>query len=334
LFTMVCCFCFNCLGFPENIWNNVMFENASTNEGMEKSAESSGSVCLVSLHQSMNETVHFGSKYMAEGVDLRDLSVIAVPEKAGVEPNAQVLQSTELEKEIQVELSDDIQYLQYGFSVKQLSRLDASWTPAPLKLPSCLTIEDCKRTVEGSRRSSAQTLHSTLSDWGELFDGLKSHDFTESGSLLMQLGVSGSLSGLQTAQESRLSIVFSPKKIKLPPGKVMGMFISKNDYLFQILNLNSSLNEVVDLFLFKENGVRLPIGFSKTEANQSRIMSIKKMRNTLAENLGPLFDAKNQGLVFVTGHVNSKLCYKMSSCDLSKIERIFSFLSSENLLER
>jgi len=106
----------------------------------------------------------------------------------------------------------------------------------------------------------------------------------------------------------------------------MGMFILKKvkeEHLFQVLNLNSSLDEVVDKFLFKLTGVRLPISFRKTEANLPETIIIRNMGITLSESLGPQFDPNNQGLVFSSGAVNSKYCYKISVCELSMIETLF-----------
>jgi len=338
---MVCCFCLNCLGFSNKIKNDVMLENVkkasemldmewSTDEAMEEYVESSGSICIVSLNGSVHDTGQFGD--IAKGMRLTNVSGNLAPWESVVEPHVQIIRDAKQKTEIELELSDNFPYFPSGFSVKQLSRLDLSRTPSLANIPSSLAIEDGRRTADRSRRSSLRP--SVISDWGEVFDGLKSFDFTKSGSLIIPVDVSESLSGQLTAQNSRLSVVYSPKKIRLPPGKVIGLFISKNDYLFQILSLNSSLNEVVDLFLCKESGAWLPISFSRTQANQPRIMSIKNMRNTLAENLGPLFDAKNQGLVFATGHINSKLCYKMSLCEMSKIESFFSVVNPGNLLEK
>jgi len=185
-----------------------------------------------------------------------------------------------------------------------------------------------------SSMSITQARHLTLlSDWANLFDGCES-GFTKSGSLVVEK--SSSLSGSffnewLTTRESRLAVLIVPKKIRLPPGNVMGMFHRKKDYLFQILNLDSTFDEVVDLFLYKESGIRLPVSFSKTEAKRPTIMSNTRMRTTLSENLGPKFDAGNEGLYFTTGCINSGACYKMSLVELSMIERIFSLTSPENL---
>jgi len=55
------------------------------------------------------------------------------------------------------------------------------------------------------------------------------------------------------------------------------------------------------------------------------------MESTLAATLGKDFDAQSQGLLFATGAVNSKLCYKMTVCALREIKKIVSFLCPENL---
>merc|ERR1719474_135680 len=186
-----------------------------------------------------------------------------------------------------------------------------------------------KSTKRWSLQSRQQTL---LSDWGDVYEGLDSLHFSHRGSLVLHMDFSGSSSDHVTSRESRLPVVAGEtKKITVPPGKVMGMFLGKKDYRFQILKLNSSLHDVVNLFLCIENGAKLPVSFTETKINRPRIMSESRMAMTISENLGKQFDVKTQGLTFSTGSVNSKLCYKMSVCELSSMEKIFAIFCNGNL---
>jgi len=246
-----------------------------------------------------------------------------LPEERSVEPRSQVLCSNEEKTGIPTDKTEgDKAYP--PVSVRTIIPLEALRT-APSSSPAAWRQISLSKT---------QTRHLTLlSDWANLFDGCES-GFTKSGSLVMQKSPSLSGSFLHewlTSRESRLAVVIVPKKIRVPPGNVMGMFHTKKNYLFQILNLDSTFDEVVDLFLCKESGNRLPVSFSKTEAKRPTIMTTTRMRTTLSENLGPKFDAGNEGLCFTIGCVNSGACYKMNLVELSMIERVFSLTCPENL---
>jgi len=161
--------------------------------------------------------------------------------------------------------------------------------------------------------SPSQTGHCTkISDWNDLYEGHSS----------IELSITGSFEKLMCSSPSNSEPIetIRQKSIKLAPGKVMGMFLCKKGYKFKMLNLNSSIDEVVDVFLMAECGAKLPISFSKTERSRSQIMSKKLTAENLVDSLGPQFDAKTQGLVFAIGSVNSKLCYKMTVCGLGRIE--------------
>jgi len=176
---------------------------------------------------------------------------------------------------------------------------------------------------------------SIFSQWGDMFDGTPL--LNERDSVQFQSVLSFEFSEQVTSREfhssdSRHSSV-KIEKITLLPGHVLGMLLAKKGYQFQMLNLKWSIEEVVDLFLAKESGARLPLSFCRNEMNPPGIMGSDRMQMTIAENLGPQFDVKIQGLIFATGPVNSKLCYKMSVCKKREIEKIFSILGSDALLK-
>merc|ERR1719357_1422561 len=134
-----------------------------------------------------------------------------------------------------------------------------------------------------SKQSSTWTEQLTLfSDWNDVFDDYGSFDFTKSGSLVLEKDSSWSLTDQLTARDSRMSVVFTPKRIHISSGKVMGMFMKKKEYHFQILNLNSPLDKVVDLYQFKESGRKLHLSFSETGVSRPKVMSRSKMKKTLA----------------------------------------------------
>jgi len=56
------------------------------------------------------------------------------------------------------------------------------------------------------------------------------------------------------------------------------------------------------------------------------------MAMTLADNLGSKFDAKTKGLTFCIGPVNSTLCYKMTVCELSTMEKILAIFCMDFIL--
>jgi len=247
-------------------------------------------------------------------------------EETSVEPHGHVIRHNREKTLILQDKTEGVQAYPTGFTVRHIIPLDTLRTPTSIS-PSA----KCKI----SSVSITETRHLTLlSDWANLFEGCES-GFTKSGSLFMQKSSSpGSFfKDWPSARESRLAVVITPKKISLPPGKVMAMFHTKTDYLFQILNLDSTFNEVVDLFLFKESGNRLPVSFSKTGVKRPTIMTTTRMRTTLSENLGPQFDAQNQGLIFSTGCINSGACYKMNLVELSTLEQTFSMICPDKLTE-
>jgi len=181
----------------------------------------------------------------------------------------------------------------------------------------------------------ARKQHTVISDWGDVYEGLTPFQ-SPSGSVIIPRCLSSSFSDQETAGDT-CSLDFSSsrlKKITLLPGNVMGMLLCKNDYRFQMLNINWSMKEVVDLFLVIECGASLPINFSNDGLKRPRIMSNSQMQMTIAESLGPQFDVKTQGLAFATGSINSRLCYKMSVCQLSTMEKIFFIFGTDKISQK
>jgi len=107
------------------------------------------------------------------------------------------------------------------------------------------------------------------------------------------------------------------------PGMVFAMCLFKEGQRFKWLNLCTSLEDVVATFLSTDNKSKLPVSVTELNEARPRIYGRSRMAMTLAENLGPNFDAKTQALMFSTGPVNSKLCHKMSVCDLLQMQKIF-----------
>merc|ERR550534_1297112 len=111
------------------------------------------------------------------------------------------------------------------------------------------------------------------------------------------------------------------------------MLWANRGFQFQMLNLSLSIEEVVDLFLAKKRGARLPVSFSGNELHLPTILSNEQMQMTIAENLGSQFDVKRKGLIFATGIVNTKLCYKMTECERSEMDKTFSIFRSNHILK-
>jgi len=343
LFSMVYCFCFNCfclncLGFPKEHKKEVICKKLRLELNNNDAEEwgSSDSIDVVLKLEANDEAFNSSAKDMAGCLRLGNVSTYTITEETRVDPSVRIIQSCAEETEIPEELS----YKHTSFeriSARDLVQQWESESPS-LKIHPSSSPGQKQWQKALSRHSSTQTGYLTVpSDWGDMFYGLDSLEFTKSGSVIPQTfspipETSGSSD--QLARESRLSIIIPKRKrILLSPGEVMGMFILKEvkeENLFQILNLNSTLDEVVDKFLIKVTGVRLPIRLPKTEANLSKTISIRKMGITLSESLGPQFDPNNQGLVFSAGPVNSKYCYKISVCELSIIETLF-FIDPDNL---
>jgi len=116
----------------------------------------------------------------------------------------------------------------------------------------------------------------------------------------------------------------SPRKMPCRPGMVWAMRLSKEGQRFKLVNLSITVNELVDTFLSVETGQSLPVSFTFTNLSRPKLLPAEKMRMTLSEILKGYLDEMTQGLSFFVGPVNSKLCYKMSVCELDQLEQLFS----------
>merc|ERR1719233_2081445 len=99
----------------------------------------------------------------------------------------------------------------------------------------------------------------------------------------------------------------------------------KKEYHFTLISLDNTMEEVVKNFLITNSGgVELPLSFNESENTRPKLLSSSRMAMSLRDNLGPKFNIATHGLTFSTGPVNSKLCFKMSICDLRILQRMFS----------
>jgi len=114
----------------------------------------------------------------------------------------------------------------------------------------------------------------------------------------------------------------SPLKMPVRPGMVMAMHRTKDGQRLEEVSLNSSLREIVDTFLRIGDGPSLPVSFSYSNKSRPQVLTESRMGMSLADNLRGYLDAKTQGISFFVGSVNTKLCYKMSVCELSQLQKI------------
>ena len=92
-----------------------------------------------------------------------------------------------------------------------------------------------------------------------------------------------------------------------------------------MINLDSTLNELVEPFLSENSGgVKLPVSFTESEKVRPKLMKENRMGMTIRDSLGRNLDVSIQGLTFLVGPLNSKLCYKMTVVDLGQLQKIFS----------
>jgi len=107
-------------------------------------------------------------------------------------------------------------------------------------------------------------------------------------------------------------------------GMVLVMYLTKYGHRFKQLRLDISLEDVVATFLGVDSKIKLPMSINLSKKSHPMILGRSQMGKTIAENLGPNFDVKTQGLIFSIGLVNSILCYKVSLGDLRQMQKIFS----------
>jgi len=118
------------------------------------------------------------------------------------------------------------------------------------------------------------------------------------------------------------------KKMPVVKGMVVAMVVTKKGQRFRLLNLNVTLQEVVNSFLKVEAGASLPVSFTLSTDTRPKLLPPDKMALTLRENLEGYLDELKQGISFFTGPVNGKLSYKMSVCDLEYMEKLFQIASN------
>jgi len=177
-------------------------------------------------------------------------------------------------------------------------------------------------------RFPSNTHQTSISDWGDAYEGTAF--LNTNGSLPFPSFVSGSFSDQVTSGDSSATS-FELKNLTILPGHVLGMLWANKGFQFEMLNLNWSIEEVVDL-LVKKCGARLPVSFSKNKRYLPKLLSNERMQMTIAENLGSQFDVKTKGLIFATGSVNSKFCYKITECERSEMEKMLSVFRSDHTL--
>jgi len=206
-------------------------------------------------------------------------------------------------------------------------------SPATWLCPKFVVVSEPELKA-GSFRTPIKKGHGRqYSDWADLYEGVSSLQITKRASWKTCMsGATSTWSDHVTARESCLPpLTSTPKKLTIPLGKVMGMFLDKQKYRPKVLNLKSTVDEVVNLFLSVETGAILPVSMTETDKPPT-VMNSSLMAMTLADNLGSKFDAKTKGLTFCIGPVNSILCYKMTVCELSTMEKILAIFCMDFIL--
>jgi len=118
------------------------------------------------------------------------------------------------------------------------------------------------------------------------------------------------------------------KRMPVVKGMVLAMVVTKQGQRFRLINLNVTLQEVVNTFLKAEAGASLPVSFTLSTDTRPKLLPADKMALTLKENLEGYIDELTQGISFFTGPVNGKLSYKMSVCQLEYMEKLFEISSN------
>jgi len=170
-----------------------------------------------------------------------------------------------------------------------------------------------------------------ISDWGECFEDAEFRISAYEAasfqrvydSIYSDCGTTLN-SSFPRAETSLLVKTLTPKKMPVRSGMVWAMHLSKNVPRFKMLNLSTTLKQVVDTFLSLETGKSLPLSFTFSKVSRPKLLSAEKMEMALSEVLKGNLDETTQGLSFFVGPVNTKLCYKMSVCELNNLEQLFS----------
>jgi len=169
-----------------------------------------------------------------------------------------------------------------------------------------------------------QRKQTVLSDWGDVYDDSECVRFSNPIRSIQRSADLSFFSETEWARSTQTTIL-AGAKMHLPSGNVMAMQLVKGGQCFKLVSLNKPLQEVVDNFLsVNSGGVELPVSFTESEDIRPKLMKQNRLAMTVRENLGPSFDPETQGLTFTVGPLNSKLCHKMTVCDLGQLQKIFS----------
>lgn len=182
---------------------------------------------------------------------------------------------------------------------------------------------------ESGERRRQQTV---ISDWGDAYEETGDLRISNYDSSNLSRVVDNSIwsdtitsrnSGVARLESSLVLPKCQISALKMPirKGWVLAMLLTKEAKRFKMLNLNISLQEVVDTFLNNGTGPSIPVSFSYANETRPRVMSENRMGMSLADNLRGYLDETTQGITFFVGSVNSKLCYKMSICDLGQLHK-------------
>jgi len=182
-----------------------------------------------------------------------------------------------------------------------------------------------------------------ISDWGDCYEDTGDFRIShyDAANLTRVYGSSAWSEGPQSLATScfgasypkrEISLEVKPsspvKKMPVVKGMVVAMVVTKKGQRFRLLNLNVTLQEVVNSFLKVEAGASLPVSFTLSTDTRPKLLPPDKMALTLRENLEGYLDELKQGISFFTGPVNGKLSYKMSVCDLEYMEKLFQIASN------
>lgn len=182
---------------------------------------------------------------------------------------------------------------------------------------------------ESGDRRRQQTV---ISDWGDAYEetgDLRISNYDSSNlsrvvdSSVWSDTVTSRNSGIARLESSLVLPKCQISALKMPirKGWVLAMLLTKDAKRFKMLNLSIPLQEVVDTFLSNGAGPSIPVSFSYANESRPRVMSENRMGMSLADNLRGYLDETTQGITFFIGSVNSKLCYKMSICDLGQLHK-------------
>jgi len=219
------------------------------------------------------------------------------------------------------EMSCTISTSDYKHSKLQMLRAEKVHSSGRLQRPVTSSFRHLSTSSNPSRSQIVST-------WADAFEELDYASFSQS----YKIGESDDIMffendgmSLQDNRESSPSVEFTiTTAMPVEPGMVLAMYLTNGGHRFKCLNLDMSLDVVVSTFLCTDNKIKLPVSITESNKSLPMIMGRNQMVKTIAENVGPYFDVKMQGLIFTIGSVNSKLCYKMCLGDLGPMQKILS----------